>query len=77
MECVDRGEGAELDAFVGRDEVVDRLADRLDKLTEGRAQLVLVSGPAGIGKTRLTMECARRAHATGAGPCRPIRCPHP
>ncbi|MEY2425152.1 MAG: hypothetical protein QOI61_724 [Actinomycetota bacterium] len=41
------------DAFVGREESVAQLAGALDQAREGRPRVVLVEGPAGIGKTAL------------------------
>src|SRR5262245_57277885 len=46
---------APLSSFVGRS---DELA-RLTRLLEGRARLVTIVGPGGIGKTRLAVETAR------------------
>ncbi|HYC23593.1 MAG TPA: AAA family ATPase [Candidatus Bathyarchaeia archaeon] len=47
--------------FVGRDAELEWLEGRLGSLLEGRPQLVLVSGEAGIGKTRLLKELLARA----------------
>jgi adenylate cyclase len=47
--------------FVGRDKVMKELVDRLDESITGRGQLVLISGEAGIGKTRLTHELKKYA----------------
>jgi class 3 adenylate cyclase/tetratricopeptide (TPR) repeat protein len=52
-----------LDLFVGRDADIARLLERLEKLREGPAELVMVSGEAGIGKSELCAEVARLAHA--------------
>ena len=62
--------------FVGRAEELDRLVEMLDQARAGRAATVLVSGDAGIGKSRLVEEFGRRAAATGArvatGYCLPV-----
>ena len=47
--------------FVGREAELGWLEGRLGSLLEGRPQLVLVSGEAGIGKTRLLKELLARA----------------
>ena len=46
--------------FVGRDEWVERIRERLDRLTAGTGGLVLVGGETGVGKTRFAMEMTRR-----------------
>jgi predicted ATPase/DNA-binding SARP family transcriptional activator len=46
-------------SFVGRDVELDRLLTRL-----AAARLVTVTGPGGVGKTRLALEAARRATST-------------
>jgi len=51
--------------FVGRDLVLDRLNQAWNTAREGRAHLVLVSGEAGIGKSRLALELGRRVRAEG------------
>jgi len=48
----------ELSRFVGREEELGRLHDLL---SAGAHRLVTITGPGGIGKTRLAMEAARRA----------------
>lgn len=55
-----------LEVFVGRDDDLAGLVERFDKLGEGPAELVLVSGEAGIGKTELCAEFARVVYATDA-----------
>ena len=47
--------------LVGRDEEVARLRYTLDELLNGRGQLLLLSGDAGIGKSRLLGELATMA----------------
>src|SRR6266704_1952567 len=44
-----------LSAHIGREEEVELLRRRLFKATEGEGQVVLLSGEAGIGKSRLTI----------------------
>ncbi len=52
--------------LVGRDGELERLLARWDEARGGRGGVVLVSGEAGIGKTRLCEELARAARADGA-----------
>jgi len=52
--------------FVGRSAQLQRLDALLDAATAGTAQVALVTGDAGIGKTRLAGEFARAAHGRGA-----------
>jgi tetratricopeptide (TPR) repeat protein len=52
--------------FVGREDIMDRLAQRYRLVAEARRQFVVLCGEPGVGKTRLTAEFARRAHAAGA-----------
>ncbi len=54
-----------LDVFVGRDGELDRLVDRFEKLREGAAELVLITGEAGIGKTELCAAVARTVNVAG------------
>jgi streptomycin 6-kinase len=53
------------EVFVGRVRELGELERLLDAAREGRGATVLVCGEAGIGKTRLTSELARRAHDEG------------
>jgi DNA-binding CsgD family transcriptional regulator len=62
--------GADRGRFVGRDAELAELAARLDAAAGGAGGLVLVSGPAGIGKTRTVEEAVARA----AGPVAWGRC---
>ncbi|HEX6492859.1 MAG TPA: AAA family ATPase, partial [Candidatus Dormibacteraeota bacterium] len=57
--------------FVGRETPLARLAAAVDGARADRAPLVLVSGEAGIGKTSLVAEAARRASGVevGLGTC--------
>ena len=51
--------------LVGRDWEVAALAAMLDRSAAGRGSVVGISGPAGIGKTRLVRETVRLAEARG------------
>src|SRR5215831_10769934 len=54
----------EASSFVGRDQQLEALADQLK-----RSRLLTLTGPGGIGKTRLALRLAhrmRRAYAGGA-----------
>ena len=52
--------------FVGRRDIMERLARRYALVNEAKPQFVLLCGEPGVGKTRLTGEFARQAHAEGA-----------
>jgi DNA-binding SARP family transcriptional activator len=52
--------------IVGRAAELERLEAALNAAFDGRGTTALVSGPAGIGKTRVAAELARRARARGA-----------
>jgi DNA-binding SARP family transcriptional activator len=54
------------DRFLGRADEVRRLEAELDAAASGAGTTMLVSGHAGMGKTRLTAELAERARARGA-----------
>jgi len=59
-------------AFVGRGPELGLVLDRLDATGAGRGGVLLVSGPAGIGKTRLLEEALSRYGGTalvGRGQC--------
>ena len=51
--------------FFGRAEHLDRLRTLLKEVDEGRLRVALISGEAGIGKTRLATELARACHQSG------------
>ena len=51
--------------FVGRDGVFSQLKDILDKSVNGEGQFALISGEAGIGKTRLMKELRNYAKSQG------------
>jgi hypothetical protein len=52
-------------AFIGRADELQQLAATLDRAEQGRPQLVLLAGEAGVGKTRLLLEFADQAHRRG------------
>src|SRR6185312_5181507 len=52
--------------FVGRDAELAALTAALDAAVAGEPAVVLLSGEAGVGKTRLVEEAAERAGAAGA-----------
>jgi class 3 adenylate cyclase len=52
--------------YVGRVDERERVRARWDAASDGRRQALLVSGEAGIGKTRLTTHAALDFHAEGA-----------
>jgi DNA-binding CsgD family transcriptional regulator/tetratricopeptide (TPR) repeat protein len=60
-------------AFIGRADELQRLEAILDRAEQGRPQVVLLAGDAGVGKTRLLLEFADRAGQRGvrvlAGGC--------
>ncbi len=49
--------------LIGRAAEADRLGQALRGLLDGRPRVIVISGEAGIGKTRLIDECLRRAGA--------------
>ncbi|HKM68849.1 MAG TPA: AAA family ATPase [Stellaceae bacterium] len=55
--------GAALSRLVGRDEEIDLLLRRWARAKAGDGQVVLISGEAGIGKSRITAALAERLHA--------------
>src|SRR5262245_51760634 len=57
-------EGVERPPIVGGDEELAAIEELVSRLERGTAGLVL-SGPAGIGKTRLWMEAVRSARTAG------------
>jgi class 3 adenylate cyclase len=56
----------ERSTFVGRTQDLGRLRHYWARARGGERQLAFIAGEAGIGKTRLTTELARAAHAQGA-----------
>jgi len=55
--------GSALSALVGRDEEIDLLLRRWARAKVGDGQIVLVSGEAGLGKSRITAAFEERLHA--------------
>ena len=53
--------GAKASPFVGRENAMERFRLGLAATVAGRAGLLLVAGEPGIGKTRITLECAAEA----------------
>lgn len=52
--------------FVGREQVLASMSQHLMRRDEGRVGMIVVSGEAGVGKTRLLAEFASRASEQGA-----------
>jgi hypothetical protein len=52
--------------FVGRDRALEQLRAQFARAEKGRGRLILVSGEAGVGKTRLVAEFAGEARGRGA-----------
>ena len=52
--------------FVGRSGELDQLMEAWVRAKDGVPRAVLLGGEPGVGKTRLSGECARRAHDDGA-----------
>ena len=52
--------------LAGRDAELGWLRERWQEARSGRSRVALVSGPSGIGKTRLVAELAAEVHRTGA-----------
>jgi DNA-binding SARP family transcriptional activator len=59
-------EAALVKPFVGRDRVIEHLCSQLARGTQKSAGMILLTGEAGIGKTRLLEEFAARAGMQGA-----------
>ena len=55
--------GSALSRLIGRDEEIDLLLRRWARAKAGDGQIVLVSGEAGLGKSRLAATLAERLHA--------------
>jgi hypothetical protein len=52
--------------FVGRERVIERMCGQLARRDETQSGMIVVSGEAGVGKTRLLEEFANRARKQGA-----------
>lgn len=52
--------------FVGRQQIIDRLARRYELASDASTQFVLLCGEPGVGKTRIVSELAHQVHADGA-----------
>jgi DNA-binding SARP family transcriptional activator len=52
--------------FVGRESVLQDLSEQFARADEGTGRMVLISGEAGVGKTRLVAEAATDARRRGA-----------
>jgi predicted ATPase len=52
-------------ALLERDDALARIDQRLRDAIAGRGSLLLLEGPAGIGKTRLVVAAARRSRELG------------
>ncbi|MEJ2015499.1 MAG: adenylate/guanylate cyclase domain-containing protein [Limibacillus sp.] len=57
--------GEVLIPFVGRTQEIDLLIDRWEHASRGEGQVVLLSGEAGIGKSRILFECTKRVKDAG------------
>lgn len=58
--------GAHGGAFIGREQVLRAMCEQLTRRDEGRVGMIVISGEAGVGKTRLLEELALRAGEHGA-----------
>jgi DNA-binding CsgD family transcriptional regulator/tetratricopeptide (TPR) repeat protein len=52
--------------FIGRHSELKTLTDAVARTAQGRAEIILIGGDAGIGKTRLVTEAADQARHSGA-----------
>jgi DNA-binding SARP family transcriptional activator len=66
IESGDRPASEEHVPLVGRNAVLRRLGEELNRAEEGNGRLIVVNGEAGIGKTRLLAELAAEAGRRGA-----------
>ena len=60
--------------FVGRSEELELAASVLDRVAVRGATHLLISGEAGVGKTRFVGRGRRASPASGASPCCAARC---
>jgi predicted ATPase len=58
--------GGRLTALVGRDEEIELLLRRWSRAKTGEGQVVLLSGEAGIGKSRLTAAFGTKMKRSGS-----------
>ena len=65
--------GSKLTRLVGRDEEIDLLLRRWARAKAGDGQIILVSGEAGLGKSRITAAFEERLHAEPHLPSGPAR----
>ena len=56
-----KGDGGTSDDLIGRVAEYDRLRTAIDEVGTGRGRVCTVTGPAGIGKTRLVTEALHAA----------------
>jgi DNA-binding SARP family transcriptional activator len=54
------------DTFVGRESSLEQLREQLSQADAGNGRMILVSGEAGVGKSRLVAEFATEARSRGA-----------
>jgi len=50
----------------GRQDSLTKIETALSRVSQGQAQVVMISGNSGVGKTALALECIRRARLAGA-----------
>ncbi|HEU5109296.1 MAG TPA: AAA family ATPase, partial [Micromonosporaceae bacterium] len=62
------GRAAAGERLIGREPEVDRLRTLVDRAAAGRGQLVVITGEAGVGKSRLAAEAVRIATSAGFVP---------
>ena len=67
------GQRVSCPVLVGRDSEVARLRAAIERAVAGQTATVLVTGEAGIGKTRLVPELGPRNAARQVGPLEPSR----
>ncbi len=73
---IERTSPRRLSPFVGREREMELLGERFDSALGGQPHCVVVSGDAGIGKTRLVTEFASLAMLRGANLSRTAAQPH-
>ncbi|MBN2715020.1 MAG: protein kinase [Deltaproteobacteria bacterium] len=60
-----RSEQPTLTKLIGRRQELRQMGDTLAAVSEGHGQILSLSGPAGVGKSRLLFEVKKRLHAAG------------